>query len=161
MVRTIGRLNARQVKNLHAYGFYADGGGPYLQVDRNGCRSWIFRFMLNGRSRDMGLGGAQEISLADARRRAEQCRRLRSLGIDPIEARDENLKQESIHAARLMTFEQCARSYIAAHRPSWKNAKHAAEWKRSLERHVFPMICRLPVQDVDTGLVLRVLEPIW
>lgn len=157
----MGRLNALQVRNLHAYGFYADGGGLYLQVDRNGARSWIFRFMLNGRARDMGLGSAQQISLADARKQAEQYRRLRSLGIDPIEARDGERLQETIDAARLMTFEQCARSYIAAHRPSWKNDKYAAQWDSSLATHVYPVLGKLPVQNVDTTLILQVLEPIW
>jgi hypothetical protein len=87
-MKRVQRLNAKAVENIRSPGFYADGNGLYLQVGREGeKRSWIYRYMLAGKQRDMGLGGLREVSLAEARKRVEEFRTLRSKGIDPIEAR--------------------------------------------------------------------------
>jgi integrase len=140
---------------------YADGGGLYLQVTASGAKSWIYRFMLNGRAREMGLGPFHTISLAEARERARDCRKLRLDGIDPIEARGAKRAEERLAAATAMTFEQCAERYIAAHRSGWRNPKHAAQWPSTLAAYAHPVFGSLPVQVVDLGLVMKVLEPIW
>jgi len=88
-------------------------------------------------------------------------RRKRHKGIDPIEARRAQRARQRLDAAKAITFKQCAEAYIAAHRAGWRNGKHAAQWGATLSTYAFPIIGGLPVQAVDIGLVLKVLEPIW
>lgn len=140
---------------------HADGGGLYLQVTASGARTWVYRFMLHGRAREMGLGPLHIVSLAEAREKARECRKLRHEGIDPIEARRARLSDERLAAATAMTFRECAEAYIAAHKAGWRNPKHAAQWPSTLETYVYTVCGSLPVQGVDVGLVMKVLEPIW
>jgi integrase len=139
---------------------YADGGGLYLQVTEGGA-SWIYRYMLNKRAREMGLGPLALYGLSEARGLAQDARRLRHQGIDPIEARQAAKAQIRLDAAKAMTFQQCADRYIAAHRPGWRNGKHAGQWQATLTTYAGPVFGKLPVQAIDTALVLKVLEPIW
>ena len=94
------RLSAVEVKGIDRKGMYHDGGGLYLQVSGGGTKSWIYRFMLDGRPREMGLGPLHIISLAEARKRAAECRRMRLDGIDPIEARKQKHGQRRIDAEK-------------------------------------------------------------
>ena len=142
-------------------GLFADGGGLYLQVTESGAKTWIFRFMLAGRRRDMGLGAVHTVSLADARVEAQRCRQLVRDGIDPIETRKAAKLAAKAEKAKAMTFKQCAEAYIRAHEAGWKNAKHAAQWTSTLTTYAFPVMGELPVASVDTGLVMKVIEPIW
>src|ERR1019366_7653191 len=91
MARTIAKLSALKVNRIAKSGMYSDGGGLYLQVTGDGkknvSRSWIFQFKVRGRERQMGLGPVHTITLAEARQKATECRKLRLEGIDPIEAR--------------------------------------------------------------------------
>src|SRR5262249_11336079 len=82
-------------------------------------------------------------------------------GIDPIEARRAERARQRLDAAKAVTFKQCAEGYINAHRAGWRNGKHAAQWSATLATYAHPVIGALPVQAVDTALVLKVLEPIW
>jgi len=125
-MKSVARLSALKVARIVEPGFYADGDGLYLQVGKGGARSWIYRYMLAGKQRDMGVGGLREGSLPEARRRVEEFRSLRSQGIDPIEARRKFRKDAKLAADRSMTFRDCAEAYISAYRPSWRNDKHAA-----------------------------------
>ncbi len=109
----------------------------------------------------MGLGPFHTITLADARIAATDCRKLLLRQIDPIEARDADKTRKALQDARSITFAECAAAYIRAHRSDWKNAKHADQWTNMIETYCGPIIGALPVQDVDTGLVVKVLEPIW
>jgi len=86
---------------------------------------------------------------------------LRTRGIDPIEARAAGEAEKRVVAAKTMTFDQCAEAYIKAHRAGWRNAKHAAQWTATLATYASPVFGKLPVHAVDTGLVLKALEPIW
>jgi integrase len=145
---------------------YPDGGGLYLQVtpgnDNHVSKSWIYRFAAeNGKERYMGLGSLDVVSLAEAREKAAECRKLRDQGKDPIEARSALRTSAAAERAKAMTFDQCAERYIAAHRTGWRNLKHASQWQNTLATYVFPIFGRLPVQAVDIGLVTKVLEPIW
>jgi integrase len=158
MTRTTGRLNALKVTRAASKpGMYADGGGLYLQVTPGGA-SWIYRYMLKGCAREMGLGPLALYGLHDARAKALDARRLRHEGVDPIEARRAARAKERLDTARVMTFKQCADSYIKAHRAGWRNAKHAAQWEATLATYAEPIIGGLPVQAVDTALVMKVLE---
>jgi integrase len=161
MGREIERLSARRVATLRRPGYYPDGGNLWLQISATGTKSWIFRFTLNGRAREMGLGSLDTFPLAEARSRAKDCRKQLDAGIDPIEARNAQRAQRQLEDAKALTFGQCAEKYIEAHRRSWRNAKHASQWKNTLKTYAEKVIGSLPVQAVDTALVLRVLEPIW
>ena len=159
--RLIGKLTTLSVRQARHRGLYGDGGGLFLQVSKRGTQSWVFRFKKDGRLRVMGLGPVHTISLAEARERARECRRLRLDGIDPIEVRLSRQLATRLEEARAMTFAECAAAYIVAHRAGWRNAKHAAQWSATLAAYVDPVLGNLAVQSVDIALVLRVLEPIW
>jgi integrase len=161
MARRLNRLTAVEVRGIGQKGMYHDGGGLYLQVSTSGTKSWIFRFTLDGRAREMGLGPVHAIPLADVRKRAAECRRMRLDGIDPIEARSEHRSWKKLEAARAMTFDTCAAAYIEAHNASWGNAKHREQWRNTLSSYAGPVFGSLPVQSIDVGLVMKALEPIW
>ena len=159
-------LTALSVKNAGP-GRHADGGGLHLLVKEGGARSWVFRFMLNGKSRDIGLGaaGAGGMSLADARDRAAALRLKVKAGIDPLSERQEAEARAKAAAeasvAAIVTFKNAADAYIAANGDSWRNAKHRQQWENTLATYAYPVIGGMPVADVDTAQVLRILEPIW
>ena len=161
MARTIGRLTALKVDKAKQPGMYADGGGLYLRVTDSGTKNWVFRFMLNGRPRWMGVGPLHTIGLAEARNRAAAFRLQRHDGVDPIERRRAERLQARLDAAKAVTFKECAARYIASHRAGWRNPKHAAQWQATLATYAEPVMGGLSVQAVDTALVLKVLEPIW
>ena len=156
-----GRLTALKVKHARKPGMLADGNGLCLQVTRANARSWIFRYYRNGKSREMGLGSLNAVSLANARLKAAACRGLLADGIDPIAARNAERTQRALEDARAITFDQCAEAFITAHSAAWKNQKHIAQWKATLRTYVSPVFGSLPVQVVDVALIMKVLEPIW
>ncbi|HEV7352276.1 MAG TPA: integrase arm-type DNA-binding domain-containing protein [Brevundimonas sp.] len=160
-MRHLHRLSALAVSRLKEAGMHADGGGLYLQVTRSGAKSWIFRYAMGGREREMGLGSLQTVSLAEARERALEARKLKSNGIDPIEARRASRSTEKLEAARTITFRTAAEAYIKANRAGWKNPKHAAQWASTLETYVHPVFGDFAVGAIDTTLVLKAIEPIW
>jgi integrase len=161
MARSIGKLSAMAVTQAKRRGYYGDGGGLFLQVSTGGAKSWVFRFKEGGRLREMGLGPTHTVSLAEARQKALECRKMRLDGHDPIEARKAERTKARLDAAKVMTFEACAARYIAAHKAGWKNDKHAAQWPATLSTYVHPVFGSLPVQAVDVGLVMKAIEPIW
>jgi len=132
-MRAFKRLSALAVQKTSKAGLFGDGGGLYLVVGSAGNKNWAFRFMLNGRARQMGLGPVHTNSLADARERAAKARLLLHGGIDLIEAKRSNREAARTQAeheaapANGATFREAAEAYIEAHEPSWKNAKHAAQ----------------------------------
>jgi integrase len=161
MARVIGRLTALKVSRATKSGMYADGGGLYLQVTGTGAKSWIYRYMLRGKEREMGLGSLSAVSLADARTKATECRSLRQTGVDPIEVRKSARDQAKLDAAKALTFKEAAVAYIDAHRAGWRNPKHIWQWGATLATYANPIIGDLSLQAIDTTLVLKVLEPIW
>lgn len=159
-VRQVGRLSALSVSRARDPGMYADGGGLYLQVTHAHARSWIFRFMLDGRARSMGLGPLHTITLAEARTKATECRKLCLEGRDPITERDQARARLKLDAAKALTFRACAESYIESHKAGWipRTTDH---WHQAFESFVYPVFGEVPVRAVDTGLVMQALEPIW
>ena len=161
----VGRLTALKVAKVKTPGMYADGAGLYLQVSGDGentlARSWIFRFTLRGRSREMGLGSVSLFGLAEARAKAAECRRQTCAGIDPIEVRRAQRVQAALEAATALTFKDCTEQYLAAYRAGWRNAKHAARWSSTLKTYAEPVIGVLAVQSIDTALVMKIIEPLW
>jgi integrase len=161
MARQIGKLNHLALSRASKRGYLSDGGGLYLQISASGARSWVFRYRDAGRLRELGLGAAHTFTLAEARKRATEQRKLRADGVDPIEHRHAQRSKAKLDAAKAMTFRQCAEAYIDAHRKSWKNDKHAAQWPASLSAYAYPVVGDLPVQSIDVALVTKALEPIW
>jgi integrase len=158
--RTLHRLSATGIKALsNRPGMHADGGGLYLQVTRAGVPSWTFRFMRDGKERYMGLGPLHTITLAEARKRAADSRRLKLDGADPIEERRTKRSADRIATAKGIAFKEAADRYIAGRK--WRNAKHAAQWPATLGTYAYPVFGDLPVAAIDTGLVLKAIEPIW
>lgn len=161
MARIINRLSDRTVKTVKRPGYHPDGAGLYLQVSPAHTKSWIFRYTRHGKTREMGLGSYLTYSLEEARERAREQRKLLDGGMDPIDARGAQREQESARKADAMTFAECAERYIAANRAGWKNEKHAGQWQSTIDTYAGPIIGQRAVQDVDTGQIMRILEPIW
>jgi integrase len=161
VARGLQKLTDIRVRKIAGPGRYGDGGGLYLQVGAALSKSWIYRFMLRGRSRDMGLGSYPEVSLAEARELAQDCRRLQRAGLDPIEEREKKIYKPHQGQAKAITFSECANAFIKAHRAGWKNEKHIRQWSSTIERYANPVFGNLPVDEVDVELVTKALEPIW
>lgn len=161
MAGGLNKLSAMAVQKAKTAGYYGDGGGLWLQISKLGGKSWVFRFTLHGKSREMGLGPVHTVLLADARAKALEHRKQIAEGLDPIEVRKAEQARAKLEAVKMKTFAECATAYIEAKRGGWKNEKHVKQWTATLETYAFPIIGALPVAGVDTGLVLRVLEPLW
>jgi integrase len=160
MARKVGKLSALAVGRA-SQGYHGDGGGLYLLVGRTGAKSWVFRFRVNGRLREMGLGPLHTIGLAQAREKARKCREQRLDDKDPIEERRAARQQRHLDSAKAMTFRECAEAYIKANAAGWKNPKHAAQWPSTLGTYVYPIFGPFPVQAINTALVTKAIEPIW
>jgi integrase len=162
-MRAIHRLTDKQVKNSKP-GLRCDGGGLYLQTTQGTGelrRSWLFRFAVGGgKERMMGLGPFPAINLAAARQRAAEARSQRALGVDPLDTKASQRASQMVATAKSMTFDQCVTAYVASHRAGW-TPHYANLWTRSIEQYASPVFGRLPVSAIDTGLVMRALEPIW
>ena len=158
MGRTSNKLTATAVQKLRRPGRYPDGAGLSLVISGSGKRSWAYRYQLRGRPREMTLGDAAIASLAEARQHAADARRLIAGGVDPLDARRDAEHPEPAEAA--VTFGEAARRYIGAHEVAWRNPKHRAQWRSTIETHC-GAINDLPCDVVTTREVLEVLMPIW
>lgn len=146
-------------------GYYLDGRGLYLQVAPGGSRSWLLRYTLRGKTREMGLGSVLDFGLARARERAQQARDLLAQGVDPIDHRKKLLAAQVAAEAQAaqanVSFQTCAEEYHKAHVDNWKNAKHGDQWINTLKEYAFPKFGKLPIQQVGKAEVLKALAPIW
>ena len=142
-------------------GLYHDGGGLYLQVSDRLTKAWVYRYMMAGRARKMGLGDFDLVSLKDARKKRDAAYSLVIDGVDPIDDRATRKAAQVAETAKVLTFKECAESYIAAHRAGWKSAKHADQWTATLETYAYPVIGKMQVQMIETAHVMKIIEPIW
>jgi integrase len=147
-------LSTLRVNSIATPGRYGDGNGLYLVVDPSGAKRWVLRTIVQGKRRDIGLGGLRLVSLAEARTKAQEYRKLAREGGNPLEAR----RKERINVP---TFSEAADITLEQHRDSWRNEKHAAQWKASLRLHVFPVLGEKRIDQIETADVLRALSPIW
>jgi integrase len=148
----MGKLTTRKVSTATP-GKHEDGDGLRLVVSKTGSKKWVFRVTAQGKRREMGLGAYPTVSLAEARTKAAEARRVAAIGGDPIAARNQ--------IEQTPTFTTCAARYIRAHRRGWKNAKHQRQWVSTLKTYARPIIGTKPVNDIDTEDVLSILTPIW
>lgn len=165
MASGLNKLTARGVASLSERGRYADGGGLYLQIDGKGVKQWTFRFQLTGRRSEMGLGGTDAVPLAQARKLAAQCRAEVAAGRSPLVARRaaQAAEREAAAAAEAgtgRTFRAVADATISAMAAAWRNDKHRAQWRSTLDTYAGGLI-DMDVADIRTDDVLACLQPIW
>lgn len=156
-------LSALQVQRLTEPGLHAVGGiaGLSLSVTDTGARSWILRAVVGGRRRSIGLGPYPDVSLSGAREAARKARELIREGIDPVEERRRARQALAAEQTRLLTFIDSARRFLKRKELEFKNEKHAQQWRTTLETYAFPVIGRLPVDEIELAHIVKVLEPIW
>ena len=150
--RTLNNLNAITAAKLKEPGRHSDGGGLYLSIDKEGRRRWVFMYTRHGKRPELGIGGGRDLPLADARSEAASMRVVLEKGGDP--------RAERAKGKKTLTFGECADTYIEAMRPSWRNAKHAAQWTMTLTKYAKPIRERM-VDGITTEDVLGVLKPLW
>ena len=155
MGRSAHKLTARKVETAQA-GRHGDGGGLYLVVSIAGARKWVFRFTFGGRVTEMGIGSLSVVSLAEARDRAHEARKLLEAGENPIAVR----RRAALASAGVPTFGSIADELLAAKRSEWRNEKHQAQWRSSLIELARPLRAKR-VDEIDTEAVLAVLKPLW
>lgn len=153
----MGNLTALSVKASKKPGRYQDGDGLILIVKPSGSRSWVLRMQVNGKRRDFGLGSAGSVSLAEAREKAAETRKLYKSGIDPVRAK----RLAQAEQSRLPTFSEAAKIVYDEHQGSWSNKKHKAQWISTLENYANPFIGDVPVNEIDSPAIRDLLIPIW
>jgi integrase len=161
MPKTINRLTDRTIRSLKAAGMHADGGGLFLQVSGDGGKSWILRYSLRGRAREMGLGSYRHLSLADARAECERYRQLLRDHIDPIEHRAQQRAANVLANTRNVTFREAAEQCIPIATKDLTNPKHAAQWTSTIQAYAYPVLKDMYVRSITVHDIHRVLEPIW
>lgn len=160
-MRAINKLSYAEVAKKVVPGRYGDGGGLWLQVSPTGTKAWIFRYMLDGKARHMGLGAVETFSLKEARERARQARQLLADGVDPLAEREAKRETRKAAEAKRLTFKAAAAEYIAAHSGGWRNEKHGEQWTNTLTTYAYPHIGELDVSSIDKAHIVNVLKPIW
>lgn len=156
-MRARNRLSASAVKAAIKPGSYQDGAGLMLVVKAGGSRSWILRVQVEGKRRDFGLGSAYDVSLAEAREKADALRKLCRAGIDPVEQR----KAERLAKLTIPTFKVAAEQTHAEQKSGWRNTKHRGDWLSSLKLYAYPALGELRVDKIDAPAIRDVLLPIW
>ncbi len=163
------RITAIFVRQTKRPGKYPDGGNLYLQVSESTrknsskaiTKSWLFRYSRFGKDTWLGLGPFPDVTLSDARDLATAERKKKRQGIDPLTDRQARRRAARSAHDNMLTFAECADQYVDSQAPGWSNPKHVAQWRSTLTKLAGPVIGHLPVDQVDTPLVLRCLEPIW
>lgn len=164
-MRPLGKLKDIQVRTAGP-GVYGDGGGLVLAVRQGATglnRTWMFRYKRDGHAHWMGLGSYPDITLARAREKAQDARRLIIEGYDPLTVkRDQRVSlRRELAKQPVPTFDECAAAYLASHRAGWRSVEHSNEWNRSLKAYVTPVFGSTPVDMIDTAAVSKALEPLW
>ena len=154
------RLTAVFVRQVNKPGRYHDGAGLYLQVRSAQEKSWLFRYHRN-KPRWMGLGRLRDVSLTEARTAAAKCRKQLLAGIDPLETRQVVRRQALLETAARVTFKDATDRFIASHQVAWRNVKHHSQWRNTLSTYAYPVFGHIAVGAIDTGLIVKALEPFW
>ena len=153
MPKTGTPLSATAVRNLKEPGKYYDLHGLFLRIEPTGSRRWVQRVSVAGRQREIGLGSADLVTLAEARELAVSNKKLARAGGDPLAAKQARIAIPSLNEA--------IDKVIELNAPTWTNAKHAAQFKSTLTNYVTPKLGRRPVNDIQAADILSVLQPIW
>jgi integrase len=151
----------KDLQRITRHGRYSCGHGCYMQIAEGGTRAWVFRYRRGHKGYHIGLGSCEYVTLAEAREKAIEYRRMIAAGRDPLTEKHAKKREGLLAAVHAKTFRECATAYIAAHESGWRGDHSRKQWVQSLEKHVFPKIGSLAVADVDLPCVLNVIEPIW
>jgi integrase len=156
-------LTAKKVERTKAPGRHPCGlvKGLYLQITDSGAKSWVLRYQLRGREHMMGLGSAADFNLKEARERARSARQLLADRIDPLVGKRAAEEAARLACVRKLTFAEAAQRYFDQHEKRWRSAKHRDIFLATLKAHVFPVLGDMDVAAIETGDVLRALEPAW
>ena len=146
------QLTTAKVRSISTPGRHGDGAGLYLNATAAGSKSWVQRIVIDGRRRDIGLGGYPAVGLAEARSLAVGNRTAIARGQDPLVEK---------RRSAIPTFREAARKTHQANLPRWRNQRHVSSWLQTLERHAFPILGNMPVDRISRADVLEVLTPIW
>src|SRR5262249_7313817 len=146
----------KELAKLTKRGRVAVGHGAFLQISEFGTRSWVFRYVVNGRAHHVGLGSCTYVTLAEARQKAFEYRRLLAAGGDPLQAKRERL----LASTPARTFQQVALEYIAQHEREWRSDHSRRQWRAGPSPQTIPTIGSMAIADVDVAAVLSVLDPI-
>ncbi|MBX9753645.1 MAG: integrase arm-type DNA-binding domain-containing protein [Pseudomonadaceae bacterium] len=161
----MGKLSQKQIDNLNSPGTYEDGDGLRLVIKPTGKKSWVLRFQLSGKRREMGLGSYPNLTLKAARLDASDRRRLLLEGVDPLAARDAERTAKQVaernQKSKAITFREISADYIESHRVGWKNLKHCQQWQNTLATYADPVIGDLPAAEITTDHLLKILTPMW
>ena len=152
-------LTAAKVRTLKTPGNYTDGNGLTMRVDERGNKAWYQRVTVNGKRRNIGLGGYPAVALSDAREVALRNVTTIRQGLDPIA--EKRLARQIAQRPAIPTFQQAAQTMIKLHSPAWSNGQHTKQWSGSLAKHVYPLIGYKKVDEITTADTLAVLERIW
>ena len=155
------KLTARTVETIKIPRYYSDGGNLYLRVTENLTKTWAFIYKKESKRTEMGLGSVNDITLEQARNKSDELRKQLISGLCPLLEKQRQIQESKILRAKIMTFQQCAEAYINAHKPGWKNSKHAQQWHNTLTQYAFPIFGDLDVKSIDTGLIIKCLGPMW
>ena len=153
MARALHKLTARSVASLKEPRRHGDGGGLYLSISDDGRRRWIFLYRQHGKLREMGLGSARDVSLAEAREKAAAARKQVTEGLDPLIERRRSKVTTPL-------FGEAADAFVSAMAPQFRNTKHIGQWRMTLKLYAAPLHAK-PVDEITTEDVLGVLRPIW
>jgi Arm DNA-binding domain len=159
--RKHNRLTSVEVKTLQKPGLYADGGNLYLQVSEAGTKSWVFRYAIAGRSRDMGLGSAASIDLKLARELAKKQRAVLVEGDDPIDVRRAKREAAIVERANRTTFRSAANDFMQVHADTWTSDRHRHQWTNTLKQYAYPHIGDRPIEAIDARIINECVQPIW
>lgn len=152
------KLTQLQVDKLKSEGIHNDGAGLSLKVTANGSKSWVYRYMLAGKAHWMGLGSYPDVSLAEAREKAADYRKLTRQNIDPLAEKRKETSIIRAAIAKYISFDKASEQYIESHKAGWKNAKHIDQWTNTLATYASPVIGNVDVSLIDTGHIMRILE---
>lgn len=156
------QLTFARISKTATPGRYFDGGtGLHLLVQSATKKYWVFRYMFNGKRRDMGLGVFPRVTLGDARKGAQGARVLLDSGVDPIQKKTAEKAAKAHAEARCVTFKEFSLDYIKSKRPEWRNQKHGDQWVFTLNEYAFPIIGSKPLDGIGTDDILAILQPIW
>lgn len=152
------KLTQMKIDREKVPGIYGDGAGLSLKVTPGGSKSWIFRYMLFGKAHWMGLGSYPDVSLAEAREKAAELRKLTRQGVDPISEKRQQTRVLRAAIAKGITFDDAAGKFIEAHKDGWRNAKHIDQWRNTLATYASPVIGGIDVSLIDTAHIVKILE---
>ena len=154
----MGYLTNKKIDNVNDKGVYIDGDGLRLRVDNKSNKNWVFRYHIFGQSKDMGLGKYPVVSLKDARRKMVEAKKLVYDGKDPLKIkRSTQLEKKK----KKITFQQISDEFIKTFQVEWSNKKHAQQWTNTLNRYACPTVGKMPVEDITSLHILKILKSIW